>query len=128
MCAAGPEQMMIDASFALAQEPAWSPWRDNALAIGGEAHLLAGSLDQAAALFRESSDLGGCELQYRFTRRQRVRARAAWRWIAVDGWRQASIWSSRSTKSTSIGLHDYATCILAFAAAARLAVHNGDLE
>ena len=31
MCAAGPEQMMTDASFAVAQEPPWSVWRDTAL-------------------------------------------------------------------------------------------------
>jgi len=32
MCATGPEQMMTDATFSLAQEPAWSPWRDRAMA------------------------------------------------------------------------------------------------
>src|SRR6185369_8950275 len=37
MCAAGPEQMMTAASFALAQEPPWSPWRDTALYLCAEA-------------------------------------------------------------------------------------------
>ena len=31
MCAAGPEQMMANVTFALAHEPPWSPWRDTAL-------------------------------------------------------------------------------------------------
>ena len=41
MCAAGPEQMLADASFAVAQEPPWSPWRDTALCLlrrGASAH------------------------------------------------------------------------------------------
>ena len=41
MCAAGPEQMIVDAALAESQEPAWSPWRDTALYLLGEAHLLA---------------------------------------------------------------------------------------
>src|SRR5262249_14291550 len=44
MCASGPEPMMADAAFAVAQEPAWSPWRAEALWVLGEAHLLAGHL------------------------------------------------------------------------------------
>lgn len=31
LCANGPETMLADASFAVAQEPSWSPWRDTAL-------------------------------------------------------------------------------------------------
>jgi LuxR family maltose regulon positive regulatory protein len=33
MCAAGPEQMVADASFAVVQEPPWSAWRDTALCL-----------------------------------------------------------------------------------------------
>jgi LuxR family transcriptional regulator, maltose regulon positive regulatory protein len=33
----------------------WSPWRDTALWLLGEAHLLAGQLDEARALFAEAS-------------------------------------------------------------------------
>ena len=57
MCPAGPQQMMADASFAVAQEPPWSPWRDTALLLCAEAHLLTGDVDRAAALFAESSTL-----------------------------------------------------------------------
>ena len=57
MCAAGPEQMMSEASIAVAQEPPWSPWRDTALYLNAEAHLLTGNVDQACALFAESSSV-----------------------------------------------------------------------
>ena len=39
------------------QEPPWSSWRDTALCLLAEAHLLAGDVDQATALFAESSAL-----------------------------------------------------------------------
>src|ERR1051325_11066003 len=55
MCAAGPEQMAADASFAVAQEPPWSSWRDTALCLCAEAHLLSGDIDRASALFAEAS-------------------------------------------------------------------------
>ena len=55
MCAAGPEQMMADAAFAVAEEPAWSPYRDTALSLLAEAYLLTGRLDEARGLFAEAS-------------------------------------------------------------------------
>ena len=55
LCASGPEQMMADAAFSLAQEPAWSPWRDTALWLLAESHLLAGHLDEARAAFGAAS-------------------------------------------------------------------------
>ena len=55
MCPAGPEQAMTDATFAVAQEPPWSPWRDQALCLAGEAHLLTGETERAEAAFAESS-------------------------------------------------------------------------
>src|SRR5690349_12116173 len=55
MCAAGPEQMVADATFAVAQEPAWSPYRDTALWLLAEACLLTGRLDEARGLFAEAS-------------------------------------------------------------------------
>ena len=58
MCAAGPEQMMAEARVAVDEEPAWSPWRDTALVLLAEAHLLAGDREQAADLFAETASLG----------------------------------------------------------------------
>ena len=55
MCPDGPERMLADAGIAVAQEPPWSPWRDTALNMCAEAHLLNGDADRAAALFAEGS-------------------------------------------------------------------------
>ena len=57
MCRAGPEQMLADGSFAAAQESVSSVWRDTALCMHGEALLLTGEVDQAAAVFAEASTL-----------------------------------------------------------------------
>jgi LuxR family maltose regulon positive regulatory protein len=127
MCAAGPEQMMIDASYALAEEPAWSPWRDNALAIAGEAQLLVGDVGQAAALFRESSLLAAANSNTDSL----VVSEAELALLAMDRaeWVEAGEHLELALdEMDEHGLHDYATCILAFAASARLAVHNGDLD
>ncbi len=77
MAAAGPEQAMSDASVAVAQEPPWSVWRDQALYLSGEAHLLAGDVDRAGALFAESAARGSHARQRRCARYQPVRGRAA---------------------------------------------------
>ncbi|HSU34848.1 MAG TPA: AAA family ATPase, partial [Propionibacteriaceae bacterium] len=55
MCAAGPEQMALDASIATAAEPPWSPWRALALIVSAEAQLLLSHHDRAAALLTETS-------------------------------------------------------------------------
>src|SRR5215471_21089461 len=55
MCPAGPETMMADAAFAVAQEPERSEWRNTALSLLAEAHLLRGNLDQASSLYAEAS-------------------------------------------------------------------------
>jgi len=127
LCAEGPEQMLIDANFALAEEPLSSPWRDNALAIAGEAQLLAGDLDQAAILFQESSVLAAA---YSNTD-SLVVSEAELALLAMDSGRWVEAAEHVELALSTIdehGLHDYATCILAFAAAARLAVHHGDLS
>ena len=55
LCTAGPEQMMADASFAVDQEPPWGAFRDTAVCLSAEAHLLTGDVDRAAALFAEAN-------------------------------------------------------------------------
>ena len=125
MCPAGPEQCLVDAEFALAAEPSWSPWRDLALAVAGEALLLAGDDEAADARFAEASAL----------------ARAAGNWeimaiadaeralLAMDhgSWQLAAqLVDHTSSAIDAQGMHDYAAVSLAFAAAARLALHRGD--
>ena len=70
MCPAGPEQAMTDATFAVAQEPPWSPWRDQALGLAGEAYLLMGETERAEAAFEESSAVIAGNGQLRCVRHQ----------------------------------------------------------
>ena len=128
MCAAGPEQMLADASFAVDQEPPWSPWRDTALCLLAEAHLLTGDVDQAAALFAEASALAADDVQHRHARRQRGPSSPCWRWIAGAGRRRPTRLELALAAIDEHRMHDYATSVLAFAGAARLAVHRGDLK
>jgi LuxR family maltose regulon positive regulatory protein len=119
--------MTDDAKLAVDQEPAWSPWRDSALLLLAEAHLLNGDLDQAAALLAESAALGaqlgntdtvvagGSELALLLMDRSRWEEAArslAPAVAAIDEYR----------------MDDYVVSALAFAAAARLALHRGDLD
>jgi LuxR family transcriptional regulator, maltose regulon positive regulatory protein len=126
MCANGPEQMMADAAVAVAQEAGWSPFRCDALWLLGEAHLLAGNPDEARGLLVEAcsaADAAGyvpkvviCESEVAL--------------LAMDRgqWQEAAGRLERPL--ALIGedrFHDNVTCLLGFAAAARLSVHHGDL-
>jgi len=127
MCAAGPEQMVADATFAVAREPAWSPYRDTALWLLAEAYLLTGRLDEARGLFAEASaaaalmgnsdTIGICEAQLA--------------WLAMDRgeWAEAAdrLGMALATIEQS-RMHDFVFTIPAFAGAARLSVHRSDLN
>jgi LuxR family maltose regulon positive regulatory protein len=127
MCAAGPQQMMTEASFALAQEPPWSPWRDTALYLCAEAHLLTGNVDQACALFAESSAAAAAVANADSL----VLSESELALIAMDRGRWAEA-AERTERALAViddhRMHDYATGVLTFAAAARLGVLRGDLD
>ena len=127
MCASGPEAMMTDAAFAVAQEPASSPWRDSALWMLAEAHLLTGQPDDARALFAEASAATAgtgiwdtipiCESQLA--------------WLAMDRgeWEEAAERLEVALCTIAAQrLDDYVFSLPAFAGAARLSVHRGDLK
>jgi LuxR family transcriptional regulator, maltose regulon positive regulatory protein len=126
MCASGPEPMMADAAFAVAQEPGWSTWRADALWALGEAHLLAGHLDEARAVLAEASDaattmgnaymIAICESELALLDTDRGQ------WPEATGRLERALATIDEHR-----LHDYVTSVLAFAAAALLAVHRGDL-
>jgi LuxR family maltose regulon positive regulatory protein len=125
MCPAGPEQMMTDANLALAQEPPWSPWRDAALCLGGEAHLLTGDGDRAAALFAESAT-AAAEMS---NGDSLVLSESELAMLAMEGGRWAEAAEHVDLALTAVDehrMHDYATSLLAFAAAARLGLRRGD--
>jgi LuxR family maltose regulon positive regulatory protein len=117
--------MLEDAAFAVAQEPAWSRWRDTAVWMLGEAHLLGGHLDQARSLFAEASTCAArwsnfdtiliCESQLA--------------WLAMDGgeWQEAA--GRLELALATIGenrMQDYVFSIPTFAGAARLSLHHND--
>ena len=128
MCPAGPEQMLADASFAVAQEPPWSPWRDTALVLlrrGASAHR------------RRRPGRAPCSRRrprWRPTTRNAdalVLSESELALLAMDRgrWAEAAEHVERALAAIDEHrMHDYATSVLAFAAAARLAVHRGDLE
>jgi LuxR family transcriptional regulator, maltose regulon positive regulatory protein len=127
MCAAGPERLMVDAESAVAQEPPWSPWRDTALLMLAHAHLLSGDEARAEVLFAEASTVGA-ELGNTDTI---IDGEAALALLALEhgGWAEAA---ERIDHALAIvdehGMHDYAASVIAFAVAARLALHRGDKD
>jgi LuxR family maltose regulon positive regulatory protein len=125
MCAAGPEAMMADAAFAVAQEPAWSPYRDTALWLLGQAQLLAGHPDEAQAALAEASATAAALGNFETI----PSAEAQLAWLAMDrgDWQDAARRLELALATTEDKrLHDYVTVIPVFAAAARLLVHHGD--
>ena len=127
LCADGVEAMMARAKFAVDQEPDWSPWRDTALALCGEAHLLVGDLDQGGAAFAEASSVATST----GNNGSIVISEAELALLAMDGGRWPEAAEHVALALGTIDehrLHDYAMSALTFAAAARLAWHRGDLH
>jgi LuxR family transcriptional regulator, maltose regulon positive regulatory protein len=127
MCPAGPHQAMTDATLAVTEEPPWSPWRDQALALSAEAHLLLGEVEQAIAEFGESSAIATTTGDTDAT----ILSESELALVDMDRGRWAEAAEHEDHALAAIErsrMHDYATSVLAFAGAARLAIHRGDLE
>jgi LuxR family maltose regulon positive regulatory protein len=127
LCTGGPEQMMADASFAVTQEPLWSPWRACALVALAEAHLIAGDQDKATAAFVEAAAtraaLGNLD--------SILLGESSLAFLAMDrgNWADAAAHLELATAAIDEHhMHDYATSSLVFVGAARLAMHRGDLK
>jgi LuxR family maltose regulon positive regulatory protein len=127
VCADGVEQMVTDATLAADQEPRWSPWRDTALCVLGQAMLLSGDIDRATTLFAETTTVGA-ELG---NADNMVISEADLAVLAMDAgdWDDAGAHVSAAlTALDEAHMRDYPISLLAFAAAARLAWRNGDHE
>ena len=125
MCPAGPEQAMRDGQFAVAAEPPWSAWRDQALCICGEARLLIGDSEGAGVVFAESAELSAASPTDAFVLSESELALLAMdrgRWTAAAEHVELALEAIDAQR-----MHDYSTSVPAFAGAARLAVHGGDL-
>jgi LuxR family maltose regulon positive regulatory protein len=126
-CSAGPEHMLSDASFAVAQEPPESPWLNTAVCLLAEAHLLTGDVDQAAALFAEASTLATTMSNADIL----VMSGAELAVLEMDRGRWTEAAERVNLALATIEAHrmeDHALSVLAFAVAARLALHHGDLK
>ncbi len=127
MCAAGPERALADAHVALALEPPWSTWRDQALSLAGEAELLLGHPDAADHHFAEASALanstGNSDGQVLCDSERAIIAMDRGRWAEAD-----ALLDSALRTVDEQHLDDYATAVLALAGAARLTLHRGDLK
>ena len=126
MCADGVEDMTTRAKLAVDQEPDWSPWRDTALALYGEALLLAGDPDQAVAAFAESSSAATAS----GNNGSIVISEAELALLAMDRGQWTEAEDHVATALEAIEgqrMHDYAMAGLTYAGAARLALHRGDL-
>ena len=127
MCAAGPEAMIADATFAVAQEPPWSPWRDTALWELAEAHLLAGRLHEARAVFDEASTTAAA--MGNFATIPICESQLAWLAMDRGAWQEAAGRLELALATIEEKrMHDYASSIPAFTAAARLSLHHSDLK
>src|SRR5215467_7626101 len=127
MCANGPEAMLADAVSAVAQEPMWSPWRDTALWLLGEAHLLAGHLGKARAALAEASKVAAASNHHDAV----IIGETPFALLAMERgeWQEAA--SGLEPAFAKIEAHraqDDAACLLTFVAAVRLALHRGDLN
>jgi LuxR family maltose regulon positive regulatory protein len=125
MCPAGPEAMMSDASSAVAQEPAWSPWRDTAVCLLAEAYLLSGDPERAADLFTEASELAATAGNPDAV----ILSEAELALLAMDRGRWAEAAGHLEVAAAAIDnnrMYDYATSVLAFVGAARRAVHQSN--
>ncbi len=125
MCATGPERMVADASFAVAQEPAWSPHRDTALWLLAEAQLLSGRPDEARRLFAEAS---AAATMNNSDNAVSCEAQLAWLAMEREEWAEAADRLGTALAMIEEGrMDDFVFTISAFAGAARLSVHRGDL-
>jgi len=127
LCASGPEQMTADAAFAVAHEPAFSPWRADALWMLGEAHLLAGHPGEARAAFAEgSATAAALHIPAAITLCESQLAQLA----MDDGdWQEAASRLELALATIDENrMHEHVYSIPAFAGAARLSLHHSDLN
>ena len=127
MCAGGPDQALADAQFAVASEPNSSPWRDQALILLGEALLLLGEPEQAEVAFRDASLVavahGNTDGVMLSESELAVLMMDDGRW--AEGARHVQVALEAIDEH---GMDDYSVAVPAFAQAARLAVHQGNLD
>jgi LuxR family transcriptional regulator, maltose regulon positive regulatory protein len=127
MCASGPESMTDDARLGVEQQPVWGDFRDTGIWLHGEARLLCGRPDEAAALFAEAAATAASVGN--FDTIPICEAHLAWMAIDRQEWEEAATHLERALAAIEQPrLHDYVFSIPTFSGAARLCVHEGKLD
>ena len=126
-CPDGIERMLADGELALEQLGPEGWFRPTAQLAVGVAHMLLGdptSAREALAVAVELSTAVGAS-------EEQVAALAELAFVAIEAgaWEQAAIYAARSVASVEpAGLDDYIVSGLGLAAAARIAIHHGDIR
>jgi LuxR family transcriptional regulator, maltose regulon positive regulatory protein len=126
MCPNGAAAMVADAQFAVAEEPPWSPWRGVALILLYAARSLEGEAAEAEAVLAEAVETaeatGGSTLALALTERGILAMdRGQWQMAGPD-------LAKALTHIDALGHQEYMLSAITFAAAARLALHDQDLQ
>jgi LuxR family transcriptional regulator, maltose regulon positive regulatory protein len=125
LCRDGIAQMRADAEIALTLVPAGSLLRASAQLLLGMSHLLAGDPDLADRLLAAAAEAGedaGADTATLALAERSILA------LAREGWIQAEILAERARSiARRAWLEEYVTSVLLYAAAARVAIHRGDV-
>lgn len=127
LCREGAERAVADAAFGVANEPSWSPWRDQALHLYGATSLLVGKTDSAQQAFTDAiataTAAGNPDTV--------ILSEAELAHLAIDigDWASAGRHSQAAIEVVEAShMEGYSTTALAFAVRARVAVKHGDAE
>jgi len=125
LCRDGVAQMRADAERALTLVPAGSLLRASAQVLLGISHLLAGDPDLADRMLAAAAEAGedaGADTAMVALAERSILA------LAREDWSQAEILAERARSiARRAWLEEYVTSVLLYAAAARVAIHRGDL-
>ncbi len=125
MCIDGPERVLIDAQYAVANEPPWSPWRDQALHLLGSAWLLVGDTAAAREAFAASSasavEMGNTDSVLLSEAELAILAIDDGTWVDAESHAHVAV---RAIDDNH--MEGYPTTALALAVSARVALRRGD--
>ncbi|WP_277209403.1 AAA family ATPase [Isoptericola croceus] len=125
MCVDGPEEALACARFAVEHEPAWSPWRDQALHLLGSVHLLSGDVDAAREAFVAASDQGATAGNPDSV----ILSEGELAVLAIDegNWADADEHARAAVRTIDAHhMEGYSTTALGLAASSRVALHRGE--
>jgi LuxR family maltose regulon positive regulatory protein len=122
MARRGPEDMLANASFAVAAERPGSPWRTNALLMLGSAHLMLGDEATADAALTDAVEAGATAGALVAWANRAALAMARRDWDAAERY-------VRESRAIVVRAHlgHVLPALATYAVAARVAIHQGDL-